>query len=107
MTPCNMMGYPMLVIFGSAPPEVITTFYVPRKAPQHLYVTCIFVKEIIQIVGLQEIVHRNIVINVAPILLLVFLLVQNHICYQLHRETTKGKNSQKMFCVVVFATLVY
>ena len=42
MTPCNMMGYPMLEIFGSAPPEVITTFYVPRKAPQHLYVTCIF-----------------------------------------------------------------
>jgi hypothetical protein len=42
MTPCNMMVYPMLEIFGSAPPEVITTFYVPRKAPQLLYVTCIF-----------------------------------------------------------------
>ena len=37
MTPCNMMGYPMLEIFGSASPEVITTFYIPRKAPQHLY----------------------------------------------------------------------
>ncbi len=43
MTCCNMMGYPMLEIFSSAPPEVITTFYVPRKAPWHLYVTCIFV----------------------------------------------------------------
>ncbi len=43
MTPCIMMGYPMLEVFGSASPEVITTFYVPRKAPQHLYVTCIFV----------------------------------------------------------------
>ena len=43
MTPCNMMCYPMLEIFGSAPPEVITTFYIPRKAPQHLYITCIFV----------------------------------------------------------------
>ncbi len=53
-----------------------------------------YYKEIIQIVGLQEIVRRNIVINVAPILLLVFLLVLNHICHQLHRETTKGKNSQ-------------
>ncbi len=42
MTPCNMMSYPMLEIFGSASPEVITTFYVPRKAPQHLYVMCIF-----------------------------------------------------------------
>ncbi len=39
----NMMGYPMLEIFGSSSPEVITTFYAPRKAPQHLYVTCIFV----------------------------------------------------------------
>jgi hypothetical protein len=48
-----------------------------------------------QIVSLQEIVHPNIVINVAPILLLVFLLVLNCICHQLHRETTKGKNSQK------------
>ena len=133
MTPCIMMGYPMLEIFGSASPEVITTFYVPRKAPQHLYVMCIFCfqavfsileqlvgicqwsgqiwrrncphcylcvsewyyKEIIQIVGLQEIIHRDIVINVAPILLLVFLLVLNRICHQLHRETTKGKNSQK------------
>ncbi len=36
MTPCNMMGYPMLEIFGSASPEVITTFYILRKAPQHL-----------------------------------------------------------------------
>jgi hypothetical protein len=26
MTPCNMMDYPMLEIFGSASPEVITTF---------------------------------------------------------------------------------
>ncbi len=43
MTPCNMMGYPMLEIFGSSSPEVITTFYVPRKAPQHLYVMSIFV----------------------------------------------------------------
>ncbi len=43
MTPCNMMGYPMLEIFGSASPEVITTFYVPRKALQQLYVMCIFV----------------------------------------------------------------
>ncbi len=43
MTPCNMMGYPMLEIFGSASPEVITTCYAPRKAPQHLYVMCIFV----------------------------------------------------------------
>ena len=43
MTPCNMMGYPMLEIFGSASLEVIITFYVPGKAPQHLYVTCIFV----------------------------------------------------------------
>ncbi len=43
MTPCNMMGYPMLEIIGSAYPEVITTCYVPRKAPQHLYITCIFV----------------------------------------------------------------
>jgi hypothetical protein len=42
MTLCNMMGYPMLEIFGSAPPEVITTFFVPRKAPQHLYIMCIF-----------------------------------------------------------------
>ncbi len=42
MTPCNMMGYPMLEIFGSAPPEVITTFYISRKVPQHLYVTGIF-----------------------------------------------------------------
>ncbi len=42
MTPCIMMGYPMLEIFCSAPPEVITTFYVPRKVPQHLYVPCIF-----------------------------------------------------------------
>ncbi len=33
-----------------------------------------YYKEIIQIVGLQEIVHRNIVINVAPILLLVYVL---------------------------------
>ncbi len=41
MTPCNMMGYPMLEIFGSASPEVITTFYVPGKAPQHLYIMCI------------------------------------------------------------------
>ncbi len=40
--PCNMMGYPMLEIFSSAPPEVITTFYVPRKVPQQLYVMCIF-----------------------------------------------------------------
>jgi hypothetical protein len=43
MTPCNMMGYPMLEIFGSASPEVITTFYIPRKASQNLYITCIFV----------------------------------------------------------------
>ncbi len=43
MTPCNMMCYPMLEIFGSAPPEVITTFYIPRKAPHRFYVTCIFV----------------------------------------------------------------
>ncbi len=43
MTPCNMMGYTMLEIFGSASPEVITTFYIPRKAPQDLYITCIFV----------------------------------------------------------------
>ncbi len=43
MTPCNMMGYSMLEIYGSASPEVITTFYIPRKAPQHLYITCIFV----------------------------------------------------------------
>ncbi len=130
MTPCNMMGYPMLEIFGSASPEVITTFYIPRKASRHLYITCIFVfklffsileqlvgfhqwsgqiwrrnfpccylcvsgwyyTEIIQIVSLQEIVHSNIVINVTPILLLVFLLVLNCICHQLHRETTKGKN---------------
>jgi hypothetical protein len=34
-----MMGYPMLEIFGSASPEVITTFYVPRKAPQDLYIS--------------------------------------------------------------------
>ncbi len=33
----------MLEIFGSASPEVITTFYIPRKAPRHLYITCIFV----------------------------------------------------------------
>ena len=132
MTPCNMMGYPMLEIFSSAPPEVITTFYIPRKAPQHLYVTCIFLfklffqflnswwvfsneavrfeeeialavicvslngnKEIIQIVGLQEIVRHNIVTNVSPILLLVFLLVLNRICHQFHQETAKGMNSQK------------
>jgi hypothetical protein len=37
------MGYPMLEIFGSASPEVITTFYIPRKASQHLYIKCIFV----------------------------------------------------------------
>ncbi len=43
MTPRNMMGYPMLEIFGSASPEVITTFYIPRKVSQHLYITCIFV----------------------------------------------------------------
>ncbi len=43
MTPCNMMGYPMLEIFGSASPEVITTFYIPGKAPQHLYIMRIFV----------------------------------------------------------------
>ncbi len=43
MTPCNMMGYPMWEIFGSASPEVINTFYIPRKAPQHLYIMCIFV----------------------------------------------------------------
>ncbi len=43
MTPCNMMGYPMQKIFGSASPEVITTFYIPRKASQHVYITCIFV----------------------------------------------------------------
>ena len=43
MTPCNMMSYPILEIFGSASPEVITTFYVPRKAPQDLYIPCIFV----------------------------------------------------------------
>jgi hypothetical protein len=42
MTPCNTMGYPMLEILGSASPEVITTFYIPRKAPQHLYITFIF-----------------------------------------------------------------
>jgi hypothetical protein len=27
MTPCNMMHYPMLEIFGSASPVVITVFY--------------------------------------------------------------------------------
>ena len=43
MTPCNMMGDPMLEIFSSASPEIVITFYVPRKAPQHLYVMCIFV----------------------------------------------------------------
>jgi hypothetical protein len=37
-----MMGDPMLEIFSSASPEVVTTFYVPRKVPQHLYVPCIF-----------------------------------------------------------------
>jgi hypothetical protein len=42
MTPCNMMAYPMLEIFGSASPEVITTFYIPRKASQHLYIMRIF-----------------------------------------------------------------
>jgi hypothetical protein len=36
----------MLEIFGSASPEVITTFYIPRKAPQHLYITCIFVSKL-------------------------------------------------------------
>ncbi len=47
MTPCNMMGYPMLEIFGSASTEVITTFYIPRKAPQHLYITCSFVFKVL------------------------------------------------------------
>ena len=42
MTSCNMMGDPMLEIFSSASPEVVTPFYVPRKVPQHLYVPCIF-----------------------------------------------------------------
>jgi hypothetical protein len=46
-------------------------------------------------VGLQEIVRHNIVANVALILLLVFLLILNRICHQLHRETAKGMNSQK------------
>ncbi len=43
MTPCNMMGYPMLEIFGSASPEDITIFYIPKEAPQHLYKMRIFV----------------------------------------------------------------
>ncbi len=43
MTPCNMMHYPMLEIFGSASPVVITAFYIPWEAPEHLYITCIFV----------------------------------------------------------------
>ncbi len=54
-----------------------------------------YYKEIIQKVGLQETVRHNIVTNVAPILLLVFLLVLNRICHQLHRETAKDMNSQK------------
>ncbi len=36
------MGDPMLEIFSSASPEVVTTFYVSRKVPQHLYIPCIF-----------------------------------------------------------------
>ncbi len=43
MTLCNMMGYTMLEIFGSASPEVITTFYILRKASQHLYIMPIVV----------------------------------------------------------------
>ncbi len=57
--------------------------------------------------GLQEIVCRNIAINVAPIILLVFVLVLNCICHQLRQETTKGKNHKNVFCVVVFAMSVH
>ena len=55
--------------------------------------------------GLQEIIRHNIVTNVAPILLLVFLLVLNRICHQLHRETAKGMNSHKfvLCCRISYA----
>jgi hypothetical protein len=42
MTPCNMMSYPMLEIFGSAFPEVITTFIFLEKLLS-ICITCIFV----------------------------------------------------------------
>ncbi len=72
-----MMGYPMLEIFGSAPSEVITTFHVPRKAPQHLYVTCIFSFQAVfsileQLVGFSP-MKRSDLKKKLPLLLFVCL----------------------------------
>ncbi len=65
-----------------------------RRNCPHCYLCAYgwYYTEIIQIVSLQEIFHRNITMNVAPILLLVFPLILGQIYHQFHREITNGKN---------------
>ncbi len=92
------MGHPTVAIFGSASSEVITTFYIPRKAPQHLNITCIFVFKLFFQFLNSWWVFTNEVVRFEEEIALAVICVFWMILYRNNPNSGSSQNCPSQYC---------